>query len=128
MITITALTGPHAGKIREVPTDFLDPLSLLQEFAKNDWKWDIDWTNATEEEAFIWGRADMVGRILAALLHGRTVWFQGTEYCVTNPAELEQVLSEVEDVIVESGFNVAVESDDANGVRIGIRGTELPMQ
>ena len=127
MITVKALSGPHAGKDRVVPEGF-DPMGLLTEFASKDWKWSVDFTQATQSELFEWGRADMVARVLAALKHGRSVWFQDTEYRVERPEDLSHIAGEVEDAIAYSGLMVKVESDDENGVIIGIGGTEHPMQ
>jgi hypothetical protein len=127
MIKITALSGPHAGKDRVVPEGF-DPMGLLTEFSSRDWKWSVDFSQATQSELFDWGRADMVARILAALQHGRSVWFQGTEYRVERTEDLPHVAGEVEDAIAYSGLMVKVESDNDDGVSIGIGGTEFPMQ
>jgi hypothetical protein len=127
IIKITALSGPHAGKDRVVPEGF-DPMGLLTEFASKDWKWSVDFTQATQTELFEWGRADMVARILTALQHGRSVRFQDTEYRVERPEDLPHVAGEVEDAIAYSGLMVKVESDDSDGVTIGVGSTEHPMQ
>lgn len=120
MIQITALTGPHARKVRDA-TGFPNPLELLREFAEHDWKWKIDWSRATPEESFQWGVADLASRIMAALLHGRTVWFRDVAYRVSTPADIESVAGEVEDAIAGSGYVVVVETDDDHGVRIGAK-------
>jgi len=120
MIQITALTGPHAGKVRDA-TGFPNPLELLREFAEHDWKWRIDWSRATTEEAFQWGVADLASRIMAALLHERAVWFRDVEYRARTPADIQRVAGVVEDAITESGHMVTVESDDDHGVRIGTK-------
>ena len=127
MIKVTALSGPHAGKKRVVPEGF-DPMGLLTEFASKDRKWSVDFSQATQSELFEWGRADMVARILAALQHGRSVQFQDTEYRVERLEDLPHVAGEVEDAIAYSGLMVKVESDDSDGVTIGVGSTEHPMQ
>lgn len=127
MIKITALSSPHSGKTRVVPAD-VDAMELLTQFAKADWRWSIDFSNASEQEVFEWGRADMVARILAALLHGRSIWFLGKEYFAQNQADLPKVIGAVEDAIAYSGLMVQVKSDDENGVIIGTGGTEHPVQ
>lgn len=123
MITIAALSGPHAGKVREVPEGF-DPMALLREFAGHDWKWQVEFSAATERETFLWARADVVARIMAALLHGRSVSFDGTTYRAERIEDLERVVGEVEDAIVDSGYMVRVERDDDEGVVIGTGDTE----
>lgn len=127
MIKITALSGPHIGKERVVPEGF-DPMSLLSEFASRDWKWSVDFSQATQSELLEWGRADMVARILAALQHERSVWFQDVEYRVEKLEDLPRVAGEVEDAIAFSGLMVKVESDDSDGVTIGVGGTENLIQ
>lgn len=127
MITMTALSGSHAGKVREVPEGF-DPRGLLTEFAGHDWKWRVDYSAATHGELLEWGRADMVARILAAVLHSRTVTFDGTTYYAERLEDLERVIGEVEDAIADSGYMVRVKRDDDEGVVIGTGGTEHPMQ
>ena len=127
MITITALTGPYAGKVREVPEGF-DPMPLLREFASHDWKWRVDFSRATERETFLWARADMVARIMSALVHGRTVTFNSVTYRADAPNDIAHVAGEVEDVIANSGYMVHVERDDDEEVVIGIGDTEYLMQ
>jgi hypothetical protein len=127
MIKVAVLSGPHIGKERVVPEGF-DPIGLLTEFASKDWKWSVDFTQATQSELLDWGRADMVARILAALQHGRSVWFQDKEYRVEKLEDLPRVAGEVEDAIAYSGLMVKVESNNDEGVTIGIGGTEHPMQ
>jgi hypothetical protein len=127
MIKLTAVTGPYAGQVRE-PDEEVDPFVLLCEFARHDWKWHVDHYDATEGEALRWGQADMVARILAALTHGRAVFFGGAEYRVTAPHELAGKVGEVEDAIAYSGLMVTVVRDDEHGVVIGARGTEHPVQ
>jgi hypothetical protein len=127
MIKVRSLSGPHTGKERVVSED-TDSLGLLAGFASKDWKWSVDFSRATQAELLDWGRADMVARIVAALQHGRSVWFQDAEYRVERPEDLPRVAGLVEDAIAFSGFMVLVESDDYTGVTIGIGGTEHPVQ
>src|SRR3989338_9260479 len=79
-IEITGLSGPNAGRTREVPAD-VKPDELLRTFAEQDWNWRIQpEPDDSPETVFKWTRADMVARIIRALLHGRVVRFEGTEY------------------------------------------------
>lgn len=128
MITITILNGNRAGQKASPTLDEVgdDPAGLIMDLVRQGYAWNIDWSQATEQEAFLWGRADMVGRILRALSIGRPVFFQGTKYHAT-PETIEKVAGQVEDAIAYSGRMVVVEADDEQGVRIGIRGTEHPV-
>jgi hypothetical protein len=129
-ISVTVLTGRHAGKTGVMP-DNVDPLALLGGFAKEDIRWELNWTDATHSERMEWGRADMVGRILAALYHGRYVRFElptdTREWRLDNPPaltfpvssnEAAQVVGEIEDTIAYSGRYVTVGKDDEAGVTI----------
>jgi hypothetical protein len=130
-ISVTVLTGQSAGKTAVMP-DNVDPLALLVAFAKEDVHWEVNWTEATPSELTEWARADVVGRILAALYHGRYVRFElpvGTrEWRLDNPPgltipvhgdEARQVVGEIEDLISVSGNNVHVLEDSDKGVTIG---------
>lgn len=117
---VTVLTGPYAGRTRDVPAD-VDPLVLLAEFAEADWQWECEWDSARDEtEWFAWARADMASRIMRALLHGRPVWFLSVEYRARTRTDVPGVALAVEDAISNSGLYVVVESDDEVGVRIGV--------
>lgn len=105
MIKFQALSGPYVGEKRDIPQG-INPMNLLTEFSSKDWKWSIDFSQATQQELFEWGRADMITRILAALQYGRSFWFQNTEY------RAEKL----------------VESDDSKGIIIGVGDTESPIQ
>lgn len=129
MIKIKILKGKYAGVERTLPSSAPDinALDLLVGLVREKEYWEIDWAQATEKEKLEWGRADMVARILRALREGRSVFFQGREYQATLE-KIKDVAGEVEDAIASSGCMVSVESDDENGVRIGTRGPEYPLQ
>lgn len=120
MIKITLLTPPYAGRVRELHgTQEVDPADLLRELVSKRVCWTIDWSQATREEAFLWGRADLVSRILRGLIGGRSVFFLGQEYRAEDYTSITEVAGVVEDAIVNSGLMVCIESDGDGGVRIG---------
>ena len=127
MIKITLLTGSHAGQERTPTLNEINPLDLIMDCVRKGYVWVIDWTQATLEESFQWGRADLVGRILRALMEGRPVSFAGVEYRATADS-IQMVTGEVEDAITNSGCMVIVEDDNEHGVRIGVHGTEHRVQ
>jgi hypothetical protein len=133
-VTVTVLTGESAGKTAAMP-DNVDPLALLVAFAKEDVRWEVNWTEATHSELTEWTRADLVGRILAALHHGRYVRFELPtgirEWRLYNPLELtppvhddeaRQAVGEIEDLISDGGWDVYVLDDTDKGVIIGTHG------
>ncbi len=121
---IQFLTGDRAGTEQEVP-DSTDPLEAISFCVQNGWEWEVIWTSARDaQETFAWARADMVGRCLRALLHGRPVFFNGKTYAVTGPDPAGIVAGQLEDAIVNSGANVKVGSDDEDGVVIELGSDE----
>lgn len=131
MIRISLLSGPHAGQQRasaDIPAD-VDPVDLMVDLARHQWRWQIDWSAATSEELLLWGPADLVGRIFAAALAHRTVRFMGQRWDFADvdadSQEFAEMIGEIEDTIVDSGRNVGVLSDDwASDLVIGIHGYE----
>lgn len=127
---IEVLSGPYAGQVREVYSSQANPMDLLGEMAHSNWDWQLDFKSCQDPmEQFLWARADMVCRVLKALLRGRSVWFLDEEYHVEDlgdQGEIARVAGVVEDAISNSGFNVFVESDDETGVTIGIHSPERP--
>jgi hypothetical protein len=117
MIRLMAFSGPYAGKVREVPSG-LDPQRILMEFVRNDWDWEVNYRQATEEEKFIWGRQDLVARCMRALKRGLPVKFLGREY-----RGLESAI-QLEDDIVSSRRMVTIGRDNQNGVEIAVEGWE----
>src|SRR3989338_10806748 len=77
---VTILSGPYAGRTREVPPG-ISPVSFLFQLAEADWRWKVHWgVGAPTTEEFEWARADIAARIIRALAHGRVVRFMGREY------------------------------------------------
>lgn len=127
MIKITVNDGPYAGSTRssdQIPPD-LDPAALLTDLVRHGWDWSIDWSQATPEEQFLWGRADFVCRSLRALTEGRQVCFLGRAFGPADDTdELTALIGELEDAVVKSGRNVFVLADDACGLTVGVHGFE----
>ena len=133
MIIIRILSGPHAGKEREVRDNMyegteINPLQLLRQLVEIGSMWRIDFSQATPAEVLDWGRADMVARIMRALERGRVVEFMGVQYRAQALDDLPRLAGEIEDAIVYSGHFVVVARDDENGVLIDVGQREHPLQ
>ncbi len=112
MVKVTALTGPHAGKVRVPPKD-MKPLRLLVDMVNAGWQWEIDFSLADRNETIVWGGADMMCRAIRAVRKGLPVTFMGEEYTTMDS------LQTLEDEIVTSGYCVRISSDDErNGLEI----------
>jgi hypothetical protein len=133
MIIIKIVSGPHAGKSRRIQNGKyrgteISPVALLDQLFQIGSRWEIDYRRATADEALEWGRADLMMRIVRALMEKRSVTFLGTAYRVNSSDEVPAIAQQVEDAISTSGFNVTVEHDDETGVLIGTLGTEHRVQ
>lgn len=145
-VRITALEGPHQGKLR-VPPPEIEPRDLFNSMVAHGWRWKVDYSDASAEEEHRWFFQDFVTRIFVALMCGRPVHFEDKVYSVpiedwggvvsgmtvtfpdkASEAEAHGALSEmvgkVEDHIATSGRLVTIVSDDENGLVIGIKGYE----
>lgn len=121
MIKLTIVTGPRADQtqIAEGPTmRGHPPEAVFGIFLQNEWHWVVDYSQATDEEAFIWFRQDLTCRMVLALKEGRPVHFQGETFTVFSEAEVGRL----EDTIANSGFNVTIDRDDEEGLWIGVWG------
>lgn len=132
MVRIRILSGPYAGRERtsdKARLAGIDPQVLLTDLARQGYRWAVDFSDASEEEALEWGLADMVGRILAAAMDGRAVRFMGRRWNFTGidfaSSEAQTMVGEIEDAIVYSGRNIGVLIDDwVSDLVIGVRGYE----
>jgi hypothetical protein len=131
MIALTVLTGRHAGKTATMSYQ-IDPLRTLGRFAKSDVRWRVDYKKATHSEHVEWSRADIVGRILGALYHGRPVMFDTPkgiwEWQVDKPRGGNQLVSgqqalavvnEIVEIISDNVMTIYIVSDDHTGIIIG---------
>jgi hypothetical protein len=124
MIKMKALTGRHAGKVREVASG-ISAQQILYEFCVLGWEWEIDYSAATEEEKYQWFRHDLSSRIVRALRAGRSVRFLKKIYRVADVSDTDELMfvaGKIEDTIVASGFNVSLERDDETGVVVRTHG------
>ncbi len=113
MIQVRCVGGPYDGVVRTPPAD-MRPAILLFDMVELGWAWEIDFSQATRDEAIAWGRADLAVRAYRAVRNGRPVIFLGVEY--TSVGELQVF----EDAIVNSGYSIKVASDDQNGLVVDI--------
>lgn len=133
MIVIRIVSGPHAGKVRELHDNVhggveFDPIELLRQLVQLGSRWQIDYTAASKNEKLDWFRADLSCRVVRALLEGRPVFFEGKRYQAASKEDVGNLTGEIEDAIAGSGHYVTVVSDDEHGVRIGAGQREHPLQ
>ena len=124
MIWVKCLNGPFSGERRVVELDFIDPVSFFSQLVAHGWRWETDYSQATEEETFLFFRAEIVARIMRALENGLLVKFLGQSYRVDKNNNLMDVAQKIEDAIVSSGRMITIDSDNEQGLVIGVCGFE----
>ncbi|PJA11055.1 hypothetical protein COX67_01845 [Candidatus Falkowbacteria bacterium CG_4_10_14_0_2_um_filter_36_22] len=138
MVCITIIKGRWKGRVRyfsgvRVIKAFMpfklgeevDPTEIFFGLVSHRNDWQVDYNRATSEELLVWFRAEIVARIMRALDEGRSVRFMSNEWSwQADGPNLLNLAQEIEDTIVNSGFNICLESDDENGVVIGTQGLE----
>jgi len=132
LIKITCIDGPFTGKVRyflgiravksfkpyKELGETIDPSGLFRSFLSHNWRWEVDYSKATDEEILKWFPAEMIARILRALEKGLPVKFLGQEYRMKEGDSLQETGQTIEDAIVASGMMVTIGSDDENGLAI----------
>jgi len=106
--------------------DELDPVDVFSAFVKHGDEWQVDYSAATEEEKFLWFRAEIVARIVRALQEGRTVKIFDQKLQLEQGGDLLSMGKTIEDAIAaQSGRLITINSDDEKGVVIGVEGYEM---
>lgn len=130
MVKITLLDGPYAGQSRRVSLQN-NPMELLKSAMLHNWKWKLDFSKATEEEVFLFGRADFIIRIIRALFGGKKIKFLDYEFQILSSHSEEEAIEiaqAAEDAIVEGGYYVYIANENENEIVIGIGPQEHPTQ
>jgi hypothetical protein len=122
MITITLISGIFAGRTRVMPAG-KNPNDIYPSFIKMNWDWKTDYSQASETEAFIWFRVELVAKIIYYLVRGRPVFFLGREYRARDSNYL-QVGQQLEDDIVASGQMITIDVENEQKLIIGTKGYE----
>ena len=125
MVIVKILSGPQQGQQNSLP---LPPEVLLAPLAKEGWRWTVEWSTVPEDELFAWAREDLACKILSALVRGATIEFLEQSWQLSDVGDIERLAGEIEDKIVQSGYNVGVTSDEEARLIIGTHGTEHPVQ
>jgi hypothetical protein len=115
-VKVQLLSGPFAGKQMYEP-DGATPLELLESFIRHRWNWRLyRLQDADPAEIQEWLQADLLARVMWALLDGRGIRFAGHRW-KSRPNDKEdsrRVLEQVTEQLAKaSHFNVF--SDDPDG-------------
>jgi len=100
----------------------VDPGEFLLSFLKNGWRWEVDYSEATQEEILLWYRYDCAIRVIRALREGREVVFRREQkWSLGESQNLKDVAQEIEDAIVAWEGGVSISRDDEIGLVISAR-------
>ena len=124
MVIIKALSGPFAGKEKEL-FPYENPMGFFTSMYRHGWRWESDYSRATQEEIVRIFRAEIIVRLMRALFAGLPVIFMNKTWHAGDKSEVEKMAQEIEMAIVESGMMITIESDDENGLVIGVRNYEV---
>jgi hypothetical protein len=121
MVTVRFIDGHLAGQELNASEAGLTPQDILCGIAGYKWRWETDYSQATQEEHSVWSRQDMAMKVTRALAQGLPVRVLGREYRSESLQGAFHVAAEIEDLILASGQEAYLESDDHDGVVIGVR-------
>lgn len=137
MIKVICLDGPFAGAVRIfegtraiddlekwILGEATNPSELFGSFVMYGWRWEVDYSKATDEEFLKWFAAEIMARILRALRNGLPVKFFNKIYRLSKDEDLLKVGQEIEGAIASSKKIIFLISDDENGLVIGVKGFE----
>jgi hypothetical protein len=119
MIYLRYISGPRKGRTRNV-TNF-DPEILLYNLVDHGFWWEIDYSDATEEEIDNWSPVDIGCRVGRAVASGRPVYFLGRIFVVEDESKVLEVVDGVIDAISWCACDLFVDRDDGCGLFISIQ-------
>lgn len=110
-----------AGQTLDASAFGLTPQDILCGVSGYKWRWETDFSQATEEEHQTWSGQDMTMKIVRALAQGLPVYVLAKEYRSESLQDAFQTAAEIEDLLLESGNKAVLESDDHTGIIISVR-------
>lgn len=119
MVILKYLSGPHKGRTRDVTK--LDPEDLLYNLVDRDFWWEIDYSDATEEEVDNWSPVDIGCRVGRAVASGRPVYLLDRIFVLKDVSKILEVVDEIIDTINWCACELSVDRDDGCGLFIGIQ-------
>lgn len=125
MVKITITSGEWAGRSRELTLSQVDPMELFQSFLQHGDGWQVDYSQATEEERFHFFRAELIARIMRALEEGRPIFFLEKKWQMKSDSSPIALAGEIEDAIANSSRMITLGKDDEKGLVIEAAGYEI---
>lgn len=135
MVKITCLDGPWAGRTCKFSGVLMvelcegelnlparketDPADLFASFMRHNWRWEADYSEATEEEKSEWQLADFSARIFRALKNGQPIIFLDKKYQLQEDEDLFKAIQRLEEEIIKISGWITIASDSENGLVIG---------
>lgn len=121
MITITMTDGHMAGQTLDASAFGFSPQDILCGISGYKWRWETDFSKATDEEKSVWSKQDVTMKIVRALAQKLPVRVLEKEYRSESLQSAFHTAAEIEDLLLESGHTAVLESDDHTGIVISVR-------
>ncbi len=121
MVTVQIMDGHLAGQTLDASAFGLTPQDILCGISGYKWRWETDFSQATDEEKSLWSKQDMTMKIVRALAQGLPVFVLGKEHRSESLQDAFQTAAKIEDLLLETGSEVVVESDDDTSIVISVR-------
>lgn len=121
MITVRFIDGHRAGQTLDASAFGLTPQDILCGVSGYKWRWETDLSQATEEENQVWSKQDVTMKMVRALAQGLPVRVLGKEHRSESLQDAFQVAATIEDLLLASGHEAIMESDDNTGIVMSAR-------
>lgn len=101
-----------------IKTEGKKPIEVMYVMVELDMDWEIDFSEATDEELIAWTQADHIGRTVRAKKKGKTIILEG------EPVGYDELQDKMVDFIARHQWFPDVLSDNAQSLILGIADKE----
>jgi hypothetical protein len=109
MIRVKILSGPQAGQVNLLPLE----IPHLWVLAERGWRWELNYPELSDDEAFEWGLVDQTLKVVSALRRGSEVRFmrQVWRAPATDMGTVVEVAEAIEDHVSTAGYHLVIGED-----------------
>ncbi len=109
MVRVTIMSGPQVGQVNLLPLE----IPHLWVLAERGWRWELNYKELTDHEAFEWGPVDQTLKVVSALRRGAEVRFlrQVWHAPATDMETVVEVAEAIEDHVSTAGYHLVIGED-----------------
>ncbi len=109
MVRVKILSGPQTGQVNLLPLEILH----LWVLAERGWRWELNYLELSDSEAFEWGPVDQTLKVVSALRRGAEVRFlhQVWRAPATDMGTVIEVAEAIEDHVSTAGYHLVIGED-----------------